>query len=58
MFCPGFEVTSAPDVFGKSRVYFTSTKDLDRLRALIVHAYEAEVKRAETGAVEEPEAHW
>ncbi len=54
---PGFDVERAPDVFGQSRVYFQAPKDLERLRALVVAAYEQEVQRAETGADAE-EAHW
>lgn len=58
LLAPGFEVTAAPDVFGRSRVYFKSTKDLERLRTLVVDAYELEVKRIETGTVDDVEAHW
>lgn len=53
---PGFEVEAAPDVLGKSRVYINGNKDLDRLRPLILLAYEDEVRRAEAGAGEEDEA--
>lgn len=50
---PGFEVEPAPEVLGKSRVYIAGTKDLDRLRPLVLLAYEDEVRRAETGATED-----
>jgi pyrroloquinoline quinone (PQQ) biosynthesis protein C len=45
MLSPGFEVEGTPAVFGASRVYFNSVQDLEKLRALIFSAYEAEVKR-------------
>ncbi|MGE5306954.1 MAG: iron-containing redox enzyme family protein [Alphaproteobacteria bacterium] len=41
---PGFEVEATPAVFGTSRVYFNSVNDLEKLRALVFSAYEAEVK--------------
>ncbi len=44
MLSPGFEVEATPAVFGTSRVYFNSVKDLEKLRALVFSAYEAEVK--------------
>jgi predicted type IV restriction endonuclease len=55
MLAPGFEVDAAPEVFGKSRVYFNTPADLDKLRALVLVAYEDEAKRltalpTETGA--------
>lgn len=53
MLAPGFEVEVAPDVLGKSRVYINGNKDLDRLRPLILLAYEDEVRRSETSATEE-----
>ena len=56
MLTPGFEVEAAPEVLGKSRVYISGNKDLDRLRPLILLAYEDEVRRAEAGAAEEDEA--
>lgn len=41
---PGFQVEAAPEVFGRSRVYFSSIPDLDKLRTLILVAYEEEAK--------------
>jgi pyrroloquinoline quinone (PQQ) biosynthesis protein C len=46
MLSPGFEVEGVSSVFGTSRVYFKTSKDLEKLRALIFSAYEAEAKRA------------
>lgn len=56
MLTPGFEVEAAPEVLGKSRVYISGNKDLDRLRPLILLAYEDEVRRSEAGAAEDDEA--
>lgn len=49
MLSPGFKVEASPPVFGRSRVYFESPKELEKLRALIFLAYERQVKRAESG---------
>lgn len=46
---PGFEIEAAPENVGKSRVYINSIKDLERLRPLVLLAYEDEIKRAEAG---------
>ncbi len=43
---PGFKVEGAPAVFGASRVYFEKPRDLEKLRALVFHAYEREIQRA------------
>jgi hypothetical protein len=53
LLAPGFELDAPPEGVGKSRVYVSGTKDLDRLRPLILLAYEDEVKRAESGAADE-----
>ena len=45
----GFEVEAAPDLFGKSRIYFNSVRDLEKLRALIHFAFEEECRRLEAG---------
>ena len=45
MLSPGFEVESVPAVFGKSRVYFNTSKDLEKLRALVFSAYQTEAKK-------------
>ncbi len=47
----GFEVEAAPETFGKARVYVTGPKDVEKLRSLVLLAYEEEVKRGE----QEPE---
>jgi hypothetical protein len=46
----GFEVEAPPESMGKSRIYITSLKDLERLRPLILLGYEDEMKRSESGA--------
>lgn len=56
LLAPGFEVEAAPDVLGKSRVYINGIRDIDRLRPLVLLAYEDEVRRAEAGAPEDDEA--
>jgi hypothetical protein len=53
MLAPGFEVESAPDGIGKSRVYFTAPGDIEKLRALVLVAYEDEVKRQSTPVPDE-----
>lgn len=45
MLAPGFEVEAAPDSIGRSRVYFTATSDVEKLRTLVLVAYEEEAKR-------------
>jgi len=47
---PGFAVEAAPAVFGASRVYFDTPRDLEKLRALIFFAYEDEVKHIATSS--------
>jgi hypothetical protein len=49
MLSPGFEVEAAPTGFGTSRVYLSGVKDLEKLRALVISAYEDAVKRLESG---------
>ena len=58
MLAPGFVAEAAPPVFGASRVYFNKPQDLDKLRALVLLAYEREVKRGETASagIDTPEA--
>lgn len=46
----GFEVEVAPEAMGKSRVYVSSAKDVEKLRALVLVAFEDEVRRVESGA--------
>jgi len=50
---PGFEIESTPENIGKSRVYVGSLKDLERLRPLVLMAYEEEIRRAESSGPEE-----
>lgn len=45
MLAKGFEVESTPESVGKSRVYFNASSDIEKLRALVLVAYEDEVKR-------------
>jgi hypothetical protein len=52
LLAPGFEVDAAPEVFGKSRVYFNAPSDLEKLRALVLVAYEDEAKRQQAQATE------
>ncbi len=52
MLAPGFEVDAAPEVFGKSRVYFNAPADLEKLRTLVLVAYEDATKRQSTLAAE------
>jgi pyrroloquinoline quinone (PQQ) biosynthesis protein C len=47
---PGTAVESAPPVFGNSLVYFDHPKDLEKIRPLILSAYEREVQRAQAEA--------
>jgi hypothetical protein len=48
MLSPGFQVEAAPGVFGASRVYFNTAKDVEKLRPLVFVAYENEAKRSVT----------
>ncbi|EPX57580.1 Prophage Lp2 protein 6 [Cystobacter fuscus DSM 2262] len=48
----GFEVEATPDSLGKSRVYFNAASDIEKLRALVLVAYEDEVKRQSAPIVE------
>lgn len=56
MYAPGFSVEPAPDNLGKSRIYFNTPADFERLRTLIIHAYEDEVKRLKSGIAETDES--
>jgi predicted type IV restriction endonuclease len=53
MLAPGFEVDTPPENFGRSRVYVAGPRDFDRLRPLILLAYEDVIKRCETGTAED-----
>lgn len=46
---PGFEVEAPPEMHGKSRIFIQSVKDLEKLRSLVLHAFEDEAKRRESG---------
>ncbi|MFO0573065.1 MAG: type I restriction enzyme HsdR N-terminal domain-containing protein [Polyangia bacterium] len=50
---PGFQVEPAPESAGKSRVFFNTAADVERMRALVIVAYEEEVKRRDSGAPED-----
>ncbi len=51
----GFEVEVAPEGIGRSRVYVASAKDVEKLRSLVLVAFEDEVRRVESGADAEEE---
>lgn len=51
----GFEVEAPPEGMGKSRVYFSAAKDIEKLRPLVLMAYEEEVKRVASGASDDAE---
>jgi predicted type IV restriction endonuclease len=55
LLAPGFEVDATSEGNGKSRVYVSGLKDLERLRPLLLLAFEDEVRRAESGDAEEDE---
>ncbi len=48
----GFEVEPAPEGIGASRVYFGAIKDVEKLRPLVLMAYEEQVRRMKAGADE------
>ena len=48
----GFEVDAPSETFGASRVYFGAIKDVEKLRPLVLMAYEEQVKRMRAGAEE------
>ncbi|NTX08212.1 type I restriction endonuclease [Myxococcus sp. CA040A] len=52
MLSPGFEVESAPDGIGKSRVYFNAATDIEKLRSLVLVAYEEEARRQSSSPVD------
>jgi len=52
MLAPGFEVEAAPESIGKSRVYFNAPGDVEKLRTLVLVAYEEEAKRQSAPAIE------
>jgi hypothetical protein len=52
MLAKGFEVEATPESIGKSRVYFNAPSDIEKLRALVLVAYEDEVKRQSTPAAD------
>ncbi|NTX57311.1 type I restriction endonuclease [Myxococcus sp. CA039A] len=52
MLAPGFEVESAPDGIGKSRVYFNASTDIEKLRSLVLVAYEEEARRQSSAPVD------
>lgn len=53
MLAPGFQVEPTPESMGKSRVYFNSATDFERLRTLVIIAFEEEVKRRDAGVPED-----
>jgi hypothetical protein len=51
LLAPGFQVEPAPD--GRSRMGLLATADLDKLRALVLRAFEDAIRRAESEADED-----
>ena len=49
---PGFQLESVTDNPDKTRVYFTSVSDVERLRPLILKLYEEAVRRQQSGAAD------
>jgi hypothetical protein len=49
---PGFQLESVTDNPDKTRVYFTSVSDVERLRPLILKLYEEAVRRQQSGATD------
>lgn len=45
----GFEVDAPSENVGASRVYFAAIKDVEKLRPLVLMAYEEQVKRMRAG---------
>lgn len=56
MLAPGFQIEATPESMGKSRVFFNTASDFERLRALVIVAYEEEIKRRDSGAPEDAAA--
>jgi hypothetical protein len=53
LLAPGFQAEPTPESMGKSRVFFNAAADVERMRALVIVAYEEEVKRRDSGAPED-----
>lgn len=53
LLAPGFQVEATPESMGKSRIYFNVASDIERLRALVIIAYEEEMKRRESAPADE-----
>ena len=49
MLAKGFDVETAPEALGRSRVYFNAPSDFQKLRSLVLAAYEEEVKNRSNG---------
>ncbi len=56
MLAPGFQTETTPESMGKSRTYFTTAADFERLRTLVIVAYEEEIKRRDAGVPEDTAA--
>jgi predicted type IV restriction endonuclease len=56
MLAKGFEVEATPDTMGRSRVYFNAPSDIEKLRALVLVAYEDEVKRQSSPSADSSES--
>jgi len=48
----GLQVEPVPENPDKCRVYFSATADVEKLRSLILRAYEDAVRRQESGSAE------
>ena len=46
----GFQVEEVAEAVIKSRVYFSTTADIGKLRALILHAYEEAARKLQAGS--------
>ena len=53
LLAPGFQVEATPESMGKSRIFFNVASDIERLRALVIIAYEEEMKRRESTPADE-----
>jgi hypothetical protein len=56
MLAPGFQVEGTPESMGKSRIFFNSASDFERLRAMVIVSYEEEIKRRDAGVPEDASA--
>lgn len=55
MLAPGFKVDATSECPGGSRIHYKGVEDLDKLRALVLFAYEEEARRRDRGDEEDDE---